>query len=461
MTTRSKPLAVMAVATLLVGGGALLLRGDGDGPPDRRGAGRSSGPAGLEEQVTPEAVHAHLVEFQQFADEGDGNRSTGTEGHEASVDYVAGLLEGAGYDVDLQEFSAPVYTERTPSRLALEGTPRRPLEHGRDFVALLYSAPGRATARVTPVNFEAAAQSRTDVEGACDPAAFSSFPSGDIALVQTAATCFARDQVVNAVAAGAAAVIVSYLPEFDTERGIPRATLISPDGITAPVIAVTPEVGLRLFGMAPRPRVSLAVHGRTETVTTRNVIAQLGPTERVVMAGAHLDSVLDGPGINDNGSGSAALLEVALQLADERLRAGVRFAFWSGEEYGLLGSRHYIELLTPELKAATRVYLNFDMVGSPNFGRYIYEDGGRGRATELFEGYFARRGLTAETLDLQGRSDHGSFLSAGIPVGGLFTGAETALTAREAEMFEGRAGRPADSCYHLGCDDIDNVNRRA
>ena len=89
-------------------------------------------------------------------------------------------------------------------------------------------------------------------------------------------------------------------------------------------------------------------------------------TDNVVMAGAHLDSVDAGPGINDNGSGSAALLETALQMAKVKPVNTVRFAWWAAEEAGLLGSAAYVDGLSQAEKDKIALYMNYDMVGSPN-----------------------------------------------------------------------------------------------
>ncbi len=182
------------------------------------------------------------------------------------------------------------------------------------------------------------------------------------------------------------------------------------------------------------------------------------------MVGGHLDSVIDGPGINDNGSGTATILEVARQVSalGLELDAKVRFAFWSAEELGLLGSDQYVSTLQPTDQQAIVGYLNFDMLGSPNFVREVYqEDGapsGSADLTQLFLDYFDDVGLDAEPASLGGGSDHGSFMRAGIPIGGLFTGAFEVKTPEEVATFGGQAGEPEDACYHLACDRVDRLN---
>jgi Zn-dependent M28 family amino/carboxypeptidase len=190
----------------------------------------------------------------------------------------------------------------------------------------------------------------------------------------------------------------------------------------------------------------------------------------MVVAGAHLDSVAEGAGINDNGSGTAAILETALQLAESENRPAnrVRFAFWGSEEDGLVGSEYYVSQLTKSQIKQHAVNLNFDMVGSPNFVRFVYDgDGSSFGATgpngsalveKVFLDYFASQGLAVEPTEFDGRSDYFAFINNGIPAGGLFTGAEGVMTAAEAVTYDGIAGAPYDPCYHSECDDIDNIN---
>jgi Zn-dependent M28 family amino/carboxypeptidase len=185
--------------------------------------------------------------------------------------------------------------------------------------------------------------------------------------------------------------------------------------------------------------------------------------DRVVMAGGHLDSVTAGPGINDNASGSATLLEIARQLAGTRPAHTVRIAWWGAEELGLLGSRHYVSALSPAERDRIALYLNLDMVGSPNFRRLVYDGDAEGApaGSAVIERVLADqlRGQKLEVGEtaLANGSDHASFAAAGVPVGGLFTGANEAKTAQDQAAFGGTTG-PADPCYHARCDDLDNLD---
>ncbi|WCH93567.1 M28 family metallopeptidase [Streptomyces moderatus] len=198
--------------------------------------------------------------------------------------------------------------------------------------------------------------------------------------------------------------------------------------------------------------------------TGYNLIADWpgGDANQVVMAGSHLDSVTSGPGINDNGSGSAAVLETALAVS----RAGyhptkhLRFAWWGAEELGLVGSRYYVNNLSSANRAKISGYLNFDMIGSPNPGYFVYDDDPAIEKT--FKDYYAGLGVATEIeTEGDGRSDHAPFKSAGVPVGGLFTGASRTKTTAQVTKWGGTAGQSFDRCYHSSCDTTSNINDTA
>ncbi|NUV68299.1 M28 family peptidase [Streptomyces sp. CAI-121] len=198
--------------------------------------------------------------------------------------------------------------------------------------------------------------------------------------------------------------------------------------------------------------------------TGYNLIADWpgGDPNKVLMAGAHLDSVSSGAGINDNGSGSAAVLETALAVS----RAGhqpdkhLRFAWWGAEELGLVGSRYYVNNLPSAERSKLSGYLNFDMIGSPNAGYFVYDDDPVIEKT--FKDYFAGLNVPTEIeIEGDGRSDHAPFKNVGIPVGGLFTGAGNTKSAAQAQKWGGTAGQAFDRCYHSSCDNLSNINDTA
>jgi len=198
--------------------------------------------------------------------------------------------------------------------------------------------------------------------------------------------------------------------------------------------------------------------------TGYNLIADWpgGDTNQVIMSGSHLDSVTAGAGINDNGSGSAAVLETALAVS----RAGfhptkhLRFAWWGAEELGMVGSRYYVNSLSTANRAKISGYLNFDMIGSPNPGYFVYDDDPAIEKT--FKEYYAGLGVPTEIeTEGDGRSDHAPFKNAGVPVGGLFSGADYVKTAAQAAKWGGTSGRAFDRCYHSSCDTTANIDDTA
>ncbi|MEU9784346.1 M28 family metallopeptidase [Streptomyces phaeochromogenes] len=187
-----------------------------------------------------------------------------------------------------------------------------------------------------------------------------------------------------------------------------------------------------------------------------------GDANQVVMAGSHLDSVTSGAGINDNGSGSAALLEAALTVSRTQYQPTkhLRFAWWGAEELGMIGSRNYVNGLTTANRAKISGYLNFDMIGSPNPGYFVYDDDPAIEKT--LKDFYAGIGVATEIeTEGDGRSDHAPFKSAGIPVGGVFTGASSTKSAAQAAKWGGTAGQSFDRCYHSSCDTTSNINDTA
>jgi hypothetical protein len=406
------------LATLLLAAAAGCDSGDAD-----RGAARvqAQAPRASQDQPLPPATPAdHLRALQRIADENGGNRSAGTPGGRASAAYAVERLRGAGWNVRSDDVGFPFYRLRS-ARLTAAG---RALRRGEDFRPIVYSGSGNVAGRAVGVG------------NGCQRSDFGELERGAIALA-VRGDCFFRLKAQNAQRAGAAALIVA-----DDEGGeVPAATLGGVGArIPALIVGSSAEVGAG-------DRLVLSVDATSERRRTQNVIAETpgGSGERVVMAGAHLDSVANGPGLNDNGSGVAALLEAAQEIGPRPPGARIRLAFWGAEELGLIGSRRYVRSLSREQRRQIAAYLNFDMVGSPNGRPAVYSDGNRQFARLLRRA--AGRRLPGASIG--GASDHAPFQSAGIPVNGLYTGASE----------EGRGGEPSDPCYHRSCDRLRNVNR--
>jgi Zn-dependent M28 family amino/carboxypeptidase len=363
--------------------------------------------------------------------------------------------------VTLQEFP---FTYVAPARLVQTAPTSASYETGA-FTGTGY---GNVTASVTPVDINLASD-RNNTSG-CEAADFAGFPAGNIALVQRG-TCSFAIKALNAQAAGAAAVVIFNQGNTPEREGLIVGTL-------APSTASIPVVGASFADGAALAQPGSTAQAQTfapQLVTQRNVIAEsrTGDPNNVVMLGAHLDSVQRGPGINDNGSGSAAVLETARQMALVQPRNKVRFAFWGAEEAGLLGSNYYVNTLTEEQLGRIALYLNFDMIGSPNHVFFIYDgddsDGvgagpgpaGSAAIETTFANFYTSRGVLYKGTDFSGRSDYGAFIANSIPAGGLFTGAEGIKSAAEAALWGGTAGVSYDPCYHQACDTYANNNNDA
>jgi Iap family predicted aminopeptidase len=383
----------------------------GSGQAPGGAAARATGDGRVEAaEIRPAGLREHLQALQEIADENGGTRAAGTPGSEASEEYVAEQLREDGWDVELDPVTFPYFDERSPPRLD-------DLDQGSEFRTMSYSGSGRVEAPV----------SRSGL--GCDRRAFRNLEEGEVAVVERG-ECFFRDKARNAQSAGAAALLI-----VDGESDEPLSATLGAPGIEIPVMAVGAAAG-RALG----PRVELEIDAVSERRRTVNVIADTtgGRGDRVVMAGGHLDSVPAGPGINDNGSGTAALLEIAGALGGRAPAARIRLAFWGAEELGLIGSRRYVRRLGPDERERIAAYVNLDMVGSPQPEYGVYSDTDP-RIERLLQRLVGPR---AEEESTGGSSDHAPFQRAGVPVGGLFTG----------------AGPPHDPCYHRACDDIDNID---
>ncbi|MEO5874926.1 MAG: M28 family peptidase [Streptosporangiaceae bacterium] len=427
--------------------------------------------------VRAPAVKRHLQALQDIAAANGGTRASGTPGFTASRDYVAGQLRKAGYKVTLQPFEFPFFSENSTAVLdqispdAVSYTPTGGGVVGQ-FATMTYSGSGEVTGTVQAVDLVLPPTPAPSSTSGCEAADFAGFTPGNIALLQRG-TCTFQLKAQNAEAAGASAAII--FNEGQPGRVETLTGTLGAPGITIPVVGASFAVGEDLNSPAGTV-VRVKTDTESENRTTWNVLAETraGNAEKVVMGGSHLDSVVAGPGLNDNGSGSAALLELALYAAKvPLLRNKLRFAWWGAEELGLLGSTHYVANLTPEAGAKTALYLNYDMVASPNYAYKIYDGDdsdavgapagppGSDEIEKVYEKYFDTLGIGHVGTDFDGRSDYGPFIAVGIPAGGLFTGAEGVKTPAEATLFGGTAGEAYDHCYHQACDSIANINDTA
>lgn len=429
----------------------------------------------LEDALTVAGIQRHLEALSEIAEAHGGNRAAGTAGHLAAVDYLVAQLSEAGYNVTVQPFTFEGYVALSPPLLEQVAPGAMPFE-ADELDIMAYSGSGEITGTVAAVDVLPPAGTAPDTStSGCEAEDFAAFVAGSIALMQRG-TCHFSVKVGNAIDAGASAAIIFNEGQRGRTELYPGS--LGDDLLDAPIPTLSTSYGvgrelLDALAQNPAARVHLRVETQSGDIETVNVLAETpgGDPTNVVMAGGHFDSVASGPGINDNGSGTAMLLEVALQLAqmDEPPANKVRFAFWGAEELGLLGSTHYVRELeanAPEELDRIALYLNFDMIGSPNYLRSIYSIPGAPEGSAEIEGrfadYFDARGLAWETTSIAGRSDHAAFMRAGIPVGGLFSGAENIMPADGAERYpHAQVGEPTDPCYHRACDTLENINPAA
>lgn len=412
----------------------------------------------LRNKVTTDAMMAHLAKLQDIANANNGTRAVGTPGYEASVEYVVDVLRKNGFEVQTPEFSARVF-EAEKGSVAVGGLTA-------DARALEFSLP-------TPeqgVTGQLVLAPAEDSPG-CTPSDYDNLPvQGAVVLVDRGNCQFAQKEDA-AAQRGAAALIIADNVDEQSMGG----TLGANTDVKIPVVSVTKSVALQLRGKSGPTTIKLKAN--TKSFKARNIIAQTktGSTSDVVMAGAHLDSVPEGPGINDNGSGVAAILETAVQLGNSpNVRNAVRFGFWGAEELGLIGSRNYVESLNLDALKNIALYLNFDMLASPNPGYFTYDgdqslpldargqpvvpEGSAGIERTL-AAYLQAAGKAPRDTSFDGRSDYDGFTLAGIPSGGLFSGAEVKKSEEEAKLWGGTANEPFDPNYHQKGDNLDHIDR--
>ncbi|KAI1142505.1 Zn-dependent exopeptidase [Hypoxylon sp. FL0543] len=382
------------------------------------------------------------------------NRAHGTDGHLNSVKYFVEQLNSLGdyYDVQLQEFTTEVTIE---SHAAL-------LISGETIEAASFEFGNNGTWTDTPLVAVA--------NLGCNPEDHPDTLSGAVALIARGDCTFIQ-KITLAGEKGAIAAIIYN----NADAGLAAGTL---GGVNdeIPVGGISRADGLRLVSQLSN---GTAVTSSGEfwqyvtNATSHNVIAssQQGDSANVLFLGAHSDSVEAGPGINDNGSGSCGLLTIAKQLAKWSTTNQVRFAWWTAEEEGLLGSAHYVDGAAAGELDKVRLYLNFDMIASPNYVLGVYDgDGsafglsgprGSAEAEALFAEWYAARGLPCVATEFSGRSDYGPFLGAGVPCGGVETGADGVKTEEEVALFGGAAGTWYDPNYHSARDNVTNLNLEA
>ena len=290
--------------------------------------------------------------------------------------------------------------------------------------------------------------------------------------------------MTNAQAAGAVGAII-FNSGTPGNEGVVAGTLgetaqdgqPTPPDVEIPAVGISYAEGDRLNGEADPTTGQIVVEAESDQRKSTNILADTrsGDPDNVTIVGSHLDSVVEGPGINDNGSGSAFNLELALQMAKNRIRTEnrVRFAFWGAEESGLVGATRYVAAISDEEFAKIAANLNFDMLASPNHGKFVYDGNfshtpppatapnvnpGAAYIESVFLKYFNSVGIAPDPTAFDGRSDYKPFQDNGIAAGGLFSGAEVAKSPAQAAKWGGMANVAFDPNYHQAGDDIDNLD---
>jgi hypothetical protein len=407
--------------------------------------------------ITEAGLRVRLDALAGVSSASNGFRAVGTPGFDAAADLVANELRAAGWQVTEDEFTMPSFVDLGGSSLVVPGG-----SFGAgDLAPLIFAPAGDVTGPVVAIDWDPDAREPTGL--GCSAVDYPDLQEGAIVLVRSG-PCRRRDAILAAQSRGAAAFVAGYPSAASGE--VLRPTLIDPNGLEIPAAAASRPAGDALAAVAAAGgKARLVTKAKTATAATRSIIAELPGSDpgAVIMLGAHLDSVVDGPGINDNGSGVAALLEIAHALRGSHPRATIRLAFWTGEELGLHGSSRYVAGLSTEDRDAIAAYLNADMLASPNGFTGVYDwvgaPAGSAAISELMTAAVERAGGDAVTVPLGG-SDHLPFDQAGIPIGGVHSGASERLSEQEASASGSTAELPADACYHQACDDASNVNLR-
>ena len=471
---RSAIALAIACATVLVSAsGAAAASGSPKDPDAKR----------FVDAVSVDRIVQHQVALQQVASLNGDTREVFSPGYSASLDYVTSTLENAGYDAKVTQFNFPFWRESQPpvlnqvtptAKTYRPGTAADNDSPNVDFITMANSPTAVLdNARVVPVGGIVIPSPGGGASG-CQASDYPAEVRGNVALVQRG-TCAFVDKWALAQQAGATGVII-----FNEGNTPARQNPLFVDNqIDATIPAVISSFALgnelyQAFQAGQNPTVDFEVYGTFQDRFLPQVLAETsgGDPNHVVVVGAHLDSVPAGPGINDDGSGTASLLAMAQEVASRpksKLRQKIRFAWWGAEENGLVGSSYYAHTLPQEEVDKIDVMLDYDMLASPNYVRFIYDgDGnaapdnpagpeGSGKVEQVFADWFASKGMASDRVPFDGRSDYVGFTDRGIPAGGVFAGAEGRKTAEQEQIYGGAADSWYDPCYHQLCDNLMTV----
>ena len=378
-------------------------------------------------------------------------RVIGSAGHQATLEYIYATIQKLGSYYNISEQSFPAYSGNVfESRLVLADE-------------VIGNASAMSLTPPTKDNEPVYGQVILVANSGCSASDYPDAVKGNIAFVERG-KCGFGDKSTLAGRAGATAAVI-----FNNENGTLHGTMGTPNDdqiATFGISAEEAQPSLKKLKSGKKLDAIAYIDAQVKTIHTLNVVAQTarGDPDNCVVLGAHSDSVPEGPGINDDGSGTLSLLEVATHLTSFDVNNCVRFAWWAAEEEGLVGSDFYAASLSPEENQKIRLFMDYDMMGSPNFAYQIYNATndespvGSEELRDLYVDWYEAHDLNYTFIPFDGRSDYDGFIRAGIPAGGIATGAEGIKTKEEAKKFGGTAGDWFDPCYHQLCDDVGNVN---
>jgi len=406
----------------------------------------------LAREVTIDGVSQHLIALQRFADRNGGHRADPSRGYQETLSYVENTVRAAGFDVDIEEFTYDrVVIDRAVVAAGATSVNMNPMTGAPDTPVGGVTGP----LLVVPVDADSGCQAE-------DYAGLNA--TGAVVLVRRGGCPYTQKQIV-AADLGAIAVVV-----FNHSVGA-VASSTDPARTRIPVTMIGSGDGAVLSGLAGT-QTTFEVRRHTEPTVSRNVIAQTrtGRTDNVILVGGHSDSVLNSPGINDNGTSVAVMLEVAKRLGGSpRVNNAVRFAFW-GADPAHSGSMPYLSSLSFEQQLDIALYLDIAQLGSPNGGHFIFDgDNSSGQAGPMpfgsaqiekaFVDYLAGVGTPTEDAPVVGQGAYAIFIAAGIPTGGPFSGIPHIKTPAWVAKWGGTAGIALDPCNHAPCDTLANINR--
>jgi hypothetical protein len=451
----------------------------------------------LVECVQQRDLMAHLQKLQDIANANPGpdgmpSRNSGEPGYKASVDYVAQVMKAAGYDVTIQTYKFDYYAYTGIPTFGETGPTPHTYVLGTDWYP--GQTLGSAMATIQPAGGIVLPPTPTSSStSGCTAADFPSSISGHIALIQRGGCNFGV-KVLNAKAAGATGVII-FNEGNPGRTGLLVGTMVDANGNsfipTIPVAFTTFAVGQDLYnqyqaGTAPTMSVNVPAIVKPNT-DDYNVIAESkgGDKNHVLAVDAHLDAIY-GAGILDNGTGSAAILDIAQKMKNVNPLNKLRFIWFGGEELGLLGSQYYVNNLTSTDASHIGYDLDADVFGTPNyiigildpaapdffsrnvpetFPNRVYKASQVSRDQSI--AFFDQAGYNHELLSPNG-TDAINFNRIGIPASGLLTGQDCCKTQEEVNLFggqlgnyEGNLGTFDGGCVDnpfRWCDNIDNVD---